>query len=253
MSKEDIKEALRGLGLKRGDVVGVHSSLKSFGYVEGGADAVIDALLETVGEEGTVVMPAHSNNLAKVELTPEETAIGVSWLFKILPYNPKETPCRTGVISEAFRKRNGVLRSAHPSNSIAAKGPKAKGIVETRNGTSLDGWQKVLEFDGHVLLMGVGLGVCTAMHLAESRVKFPEHILKKITPPKWFVEKYPDKEWEWDIGPYPNFAKLEEPCIQREIVKIAKAGRATLKLIRLKELVGLYVEYLQRNPDLFYA
>jgi aminoglycoside 3-N-acetyltransferase len=252
VSKEDIRAGLVRLGLKKGDIVGVHSSLSSFGYVEGGADAVIDVLLETVGEEGTLVMPTHSNNLAKVELTPEEVAIGVSWLFKILPYNPKETPCTTGTIPEAFRKCKGVLRSLHPSLSIAAVGPRAKEIVETKSGRSLDGWRKVLEFDGDVLLMGVGLEVCTAMHLAEEQVQFPRHILERITPPKWFIEKYPDGQWEWDVGPYPDFAKLEEPCLKNKIMKTTKVGDATLKLVRLRELINLYVEYLRENPDLFY-
>jgi aminoglycoside N3'-acetyltransferase len=86
VTKEELKRGLRKLGLKEGDTVGVHSSLSSFGYVEGGADAVIDALLEVVGEEGTIVMPTHSSNLEKVELSPEEKAAGISWLFKILPY-----------------------------------------------------------------------------------------------------------------------------------------------------------------------
>lgn len=251
--KEDIKAGLKVLGLRKGDCVGVHSSLSSFGVVEGGADTVIDALLETVGETGTVVMPTHSNNLAKVELTSEEIAIGVSWLFKIMPYDPKETPCTTGVIPETFRKRNGVVRSLHPSLSIAAKGPRAKEIVETQSGRSLDGWKRMLELDGYVLLMGVGLRVCTAMHLAESRVQFPEHILKKITSPKWFFEKYPENEWEWDVGPYPDFAKLEEPCLKYGIMKTAKVGEATLKLVKLRKLVDLYTEYLKINPDPFYA
>ena len=57
------------LGLKKGDIAGVHSSLSSFGYVEGGADAVIDALLKVVGEEGTVVMPTYSDNREEVERT----------------------------------------------------------------------------------------------------------------------------------------------------------------------------------------
>ena len=67
VTKEDIKKGLKRLGLKRGDIVGVHSSLSSFGYVEGGADAVIDALLETVGEEGTIMMPTYSANREDVE------------------------------------------------------------------------------------------------------------------------------------------------------------------------------------------
>jgi aminoglycoside 3-N-acetyltransferase len=251
--KEDIKDALKKLGLKKGDIVGVHSSLSSFGYVEGGADAVIDALLEVVGEEGTIVMPTHSSNLEKVELSPKEKAAGVSWLFKILPYNPKETPCTTGIIPETFRKRCGVIRSKHPSLSIAATGPKAKEITGAGDGRSLDGWKVVYELDGYILLIGVGLKVCTAMHLAESMVQLPKHILEKITPPKWFVEKYPQDEWEWDVGPYPNFAKLEKPCLKHEIMKTVKVGKATLKLVRLKDLINLYVEHLKKNPDIFYT
>ena len=54
---EDIKNALIELGIEGGDTLLVHSSLKSFGRVENGADDVIDALLSTVSEEGTVVMP----------------------------------------------------------------------------------------------------------------------------------------------------------------------------------------------------
>jgi aminoglycoside 3-N-acetyltransferase len=245
VSKEDIKTGLRELGLKRGDIVGVHSSLSSFGHVEGGADTVIDALLETVEVQGNVVMSTHSANLSEDKRTPEMIAMGVSWLFKILPYNPDTAPVRTGTIPETFRKRKGVIRGSDPSNSVAALGPKARKLSE--------GWHKVLELDGYILLLGVGLEVCTAMHLAEKRVQFPKRILEKITPPKWLIEKYPSTEWEWDFGPYPDFAKLEEPCLERGIMKTVKVGEATLKLIRLRELIDLYVKYLKKNPDPFYS
>jgi len=248
VSKEDIEIALRELGLKKGDIVGVHSSLSSFGYVDGGADAVIDALLEIVGREGTIVMPTHSTNLVKVKLAPREVAAGALWLYKILPYDPKETPCSTGVIPETFRKREDVMRSLHPLFSVAAIGPKAKEIVEAGSENVLKAWRKLLELEGYILLVGVDLGVCTAMHLAEELVVLPEHILKKITPPKWFVEKYPEDEWEWDFGPYPEFSKLEEPCQKHKRMKTIKVGEATLKLVRLRELIDLYVEYLRKTP-----
>ena len=192
VNKEEIKAGLRNLGLKKGDSVGVHSSLRSFGRIDGGADAVIDALLETVGEDGNVVMSTHSANLSKDLRTPEEIAMGVSWLCRILPYDPEKTPVRTGIIPETFRKRKGVVRGSDPSNSVAALGPKAKSLSE--------GWHKLLELDGYILLIGVGLDRCTAMHLAEKRVKLPVHILKKISPPKWLVEKYSEGEWEWDFA-----------------------------------------------------
>ena len=245
MREEDIKAGLMRLGLKKGDTVGVHSSLSSFGHVDGGAEAVIVALLETVGEKGNIVMSTHSANLSEDKRTPEMIAMGVSWLSKILPYDPDKTPVRTGIIPETFRKRKGVVRGLHPSNSVAAIGPKAKELSE--------GWHKMLELDGYILLIGVGLDRCTAMHLAEKRARFPDRILKRITPPKWFVEKYSEGEWEWDMGPYPDFAKLTQPCLERGILKTAKVGEAQLKCVKLRELIDLYVEYLEKDPDLFYG
>jgi len=242
--KEDIKNGLTRLGLKKGDSVGVHSSLSRFGHVEGGADAVIDALIETVGEQGNIVMSTHSANLSEDKRTPEEKAMGVSWLCRILPYDANSTPVRTGVIPETFRKRKGVFRGSDPSNSVAAMGPRARKLSE--------GWHRLLELDGYILLIGVGLESCSAMHLAEKRVRFPDRILRMITSPKWFVEKYPGEEWEWDIGPYPDFAKLTQPCLERGIMKTVTMGEATLKLVRLIELIDLYVEYLEKDPDLFY-
>ncbi len=244
VTKKDIKAGLMGLGLKKGDTVGVHSSLSSFGHVEGGAETVIDALLETIGEEGNIVMSTHSANLSEDKRTPEMIALGISWLFKILPYDPDKTPVTTGIIPETFRKRKGVVRGLHPSLSVAASGPEAEVLSE--------GWHRLLELDGYILLIGVGLDRCTAMHLAEKRVQFPDRILKKITPPKWFVEKYPEDEWEWDIGPYPDFARLTQPCFERGIMRTTEVGKASLKLAKLRELIDLYAEYLKRNPDLFY-
>jgi aminoglycoside 3-N-acetyltransferase len=244
VTKEDIKAGLVRLGLKKGYSVGVHSSLSSFGHVEGGADAVIDALLETVGAQGNIVMSTHSANLSDDQRTSELIALGVTWLFKILPYDPDKTPVTTGIIPETFRKRKGVVRGLHPSLSVAAAGPNAKMLSE--------GWHRLLELDGNILLLGVGLDRCTAMHLAEQRVQLPDHILQKITPPTWFVEQYPEKEWEWDIGPYPDFAQLTQPCVERGIVKTTEVGDATLRLAKLRELIDLYVEYLERAPDLFY-
>lgn len=249
VTKEDIKIGLKQLGLRKGNAVGVHSSLSSFGYVEGGADAVIDALLETVGEEGTIVMPTYSSNRKEIERTQREIELGVTWKYEILPYNPQETPCWTGRIPETLRKRKGAIRSLNPTHSLAAIGPKANELVQ--------GWNKLLDADGHILLLGVDLGCCSAMHLAEERVQLPPHILEKITPSPELLEKYgADLGWpKWDIGygPYPHFEKMEKPCKEHGIMKIVKIGEATVKLLKLRELIDLYAEYLRRNPDIFYS
>lgn len=243
--KADIKNGLEQLGLRKGDIVGVHSSLRSFGYVEGGADTVIDALLETVGQEGAIVMPTHSTNLIRYERSPEEVEMGLLWKFRVLPFDPNETPCSTGRVPETFWRRKEAVRSSHPVFSLAAIGKNAEELCK--------GWDMVLEADGYILLFGVDLGSCTAMHLAEERVEFPEHILKKITMPPELVEKYPKPEWETDFGPYPDFPKMEDPCREHGIMEETMIGVAEVKLIRLRELIDLYTEYLRENPDMFYG
>ncbi len=253
MSKDDVKAGLRRLGLKKGDNVGVHSSLSSFGYVEGGVNIVIDALLETVGKEGTVVMPTHSANIQEVERSPEELAAGISWLLKILPYDPVTTPCITGAIPEAFRKRRGVLRSLDPVYSVAATGPLSQETVDAGRRNVLEAWRTLLQHDGYILLIGIDLGHCTSMHLVEERVTLPKHLRDKLTPPKWFKDKYSEDKWEWDVGPYPQFAKMTQPCIQRGIMKTTRVGEATLSLVRLKDLLDLYEKYMEENPDQFYT
>lgn len=244
LTKQDIKKGLRELGLGDGDIVGVHSSLGSFGYVEGGADAVIDALLETVGATGSVVMPTYSTNHEELPKTEEETDLGMTWKYKVLPYHPQNTPCWTGAIPEAFRQRPEAVRGQNPSHSLTAIGPKAGELVE--------GWHRLLEFDGYILLLGVTLGCCSSMHLAERNVKLPEHVLERITPPPQLRERCQRENVEFGYGPYPDFARMEEPCRKHGIVKVTRVGEATLKLLPLRKLIDLYAQHLRTNPDLFY-
>jgi len=244
VTKEDIKNGLRELGLSEGDIVGVHSSLSSFGYVEAGTEAVVDALLETVGEAGSVVMPTYSTNRRKVPKTQEETDLGMTWKYQVLPFDARETPCWTGAIPEAFRKCPQARRGSNPAHSLAAVGPKAPELIQ--------GWHKLLELDGYILLLGVGLGCCSSMHLAERDIQLPRHILKKITPPADLRERCRREKIEFGFGLYPDFSRMEEPCRKHGIMKVAEVGEATLKLLRLRHLIDLYAQYLRTNPDLFY-
>ena len=157
MSSFDILvKDLRDLGLKNGDTVIVHSSLKSMGYVEGGADTVIDALIEVVGADGNVMFPALS-------WTPCTTT---------LKFDAKETPSCIGYISNVFRKREGVLRSLHPTHSVCAFG---KDAVELTKDHKLDDtpvgpnspYRKMMDYNGKILMLGCGTKPNTFMHGVE--------------------------------------------------------------------------------------
>ena len=62
--------------------------------------------------------------------------------------------------------------------------------------------------------------------------------------------KYSEDKWKWDFDPYPDFAKLTQPYLERRIMK-TKVGKATLRLVKTREPVGLYTEHLKKDPDLF--
>lgn len=126
VTKADIVAGLQEIGLKEGDTVIVYTSLSSIGYVCGGAQTVIEALIEVVGEDGTIMMPTQSWK----NLDPEA---GVHWevseqdwdtIRENWPaYDKKITPTNTmGAVAEMFRSWPGASRSDHPARSVAAWG-----------------------------------------------------------------------------------------------------------------------------------
>ena len=127
--KQDVINAIEKVGVTKGDTIMVHCSLSSMGFVCGGPQIIIEALLETVGEEGTIMMPTQSwKNLdptAGVHWEePEEwwQTIRDNWPA----YNKDITPTNTmGAVAEMFRKWPGACRSDHPARSVAAYGKHA--------------------------------------------------------------------------------------------------------------------------------
>lgn len=244
VTKDDIVKGLRELGLGNGSIIGVHSSLSAFGYVVGGADAVVDALIEVVGEDGAVVVPTYSVNRQFVELTPWDRERNVAWKIKFFEFDPASTPCWTGKIPDTLWRRPGAVRNSHISHSIAAIGKNASELSK--------GWNKLYEYDGYILLLGVLFNRCSSMHLAEEYVTLPEDIRERITLTPELLEKYPKPEWEVYRSPYPQFEHIEEPCKKAGILKMTKIGNAEVRLVRLRELIDLYVKELKTNPYVYY-
>ncbi len=162
VTKDKIVNGLRKLGLGSGDLVTLHSSLKSLGHVEGGAQAVIRALLETIGPEGTILMPAFS-----FPLKSEEEPI----------FDVRETPSCVGLITEVFRREYATHRSIHLSHSYSAAGRLAAELTVHPLDITPCGEDspigKFLRRDGKILLLGVGYNACTAFHAVEERLKAP--------------------------------------------------------------------------------
>ena len=172
---------LRALGLSAGDTVLVHSSARSLGFVVGGAQAVVQALLDVLGPDGTLVVPAHTpDNCDPAGWS--NPPVPQAWWPAIREQAPgfdrARTPSRwIGVIAETVRTWPGAVRSDHPQVSFAALGRRA---AEVTDGHQLDDalgerspLGAIYRLDGKVLLLGCDHDSNTSLHLAEWRQQSP--------------------------------------------------------------------------------
>jgi aminoglycoside 3-N-acetyltransferase len=178
---------LAALGVRPGMTLLVHSALSALGWVSGGPQAVVLALEQSLGPEGTLVMPAHSGGLSDPANWHHPPVPAAWWqiIRDTMPaFDPDLTPTRSmGAVVECFRKQAGVRRSYHPQVSFVARGPHADFITRDHalafslgEGSPL---ARVYDLDGWILLLGVGHGNNTSLHLAEYRANFTG---KQVTP-----------------------------------------------------------------------
>ena len=154
---------LRKLGVREGDTILVHSSLRALGPVPGKAETVVLALLETLGPEGTLFFPALSYRTVNAENPC---------------FDQLKSPCCVGGLPEYFRTRPGTMRSIHPTHSVAGIGKKAELILgEQQLDTTSCGehspYRKLREEGDWILFLGCGIAPNTSMHAVEELVNPP--------------------------------------------------------------------------------
>ena len=238
ITQKDIEEGLRELGLRRGDAVEVHSSLSSLGWVEGGATTVIEALMQVVGEEGALVMSAYSVS-PPIPLTEAEKARGITWKIRILDPNSDEKT-GLGAVVDTFRKRPDVV---YGTNFY-------RGCAWGRNAhLHCLNYHHLLEIDGWALLLGVDIGRCSSMHLAED-VPIPEEITRRFDIPDDILRDYPQDQWGIGYGSTPDdpWAKVWDEAQRRGLIRTRTIGQSECKLFKAKTMVSIYEEMRRADP-----
>ncbi|HUS90863.1 MAG TPA: AAC(3) family N-acetyltransferase [Phycisphaerae bacterium] len=250
---DGIKAGLAKLGLKRGDVVLVHSDLRKLdsprelvklpGF---GANLIIDAFLETVGPEGLVVFPTFTKAFEPGQPGPSGEV-----------YDPATTPSRVGSITNFFLKRPGVVRSSQPTHPVAAIGSRAEEFCEAPDGQSTfdrrGPWGRMHDWDGWVCWFGTDNRTNTTVHVVEDWMDLP-----------YMAEAYalvagPDgravrtKVTKSPAGPR-DFYRANSKCAKLleagGILRRERIGKAEVTLMRVRELHRVLRDAILRDPCL---
>jgi aminoglycoside 3-N-acetyltransferase len=244
LTQADLEAGLRRLGLAAGDAVEVHSSLRSLGWVEGGADTLIAALIAVVGPRGAIVMSAYRVSAA-LPLTAEDVARGLAWKVRRYPPGGRE---RTGlgVVADTFSYRPDVVCGTG-LHRVCVWGHDAEALSR--------GYRQLLAVDGRVLLVGVGIDRCSSMHLAEESVPVPEAIRRRLAVPPEVLRHYPADEWSVGVaGPAADpWLKVWEEALCRGIVQQGPVGHTVCSLFSARAMVAIHEECRRRDPYGFYG
>lgn len=248
VTKADIIDGLHRLGVQEGNVILVHSSLKRFGRVKGGVDTVIDALLETVGPNGTVMVPTITGSPDYNRENPPA-------------FDVRNTPCWTGKIPETFRHRPEAIRSLHPTHSVAAIGKQAEYLTRDHHNCATpcgrnSPYIRIGELGGKVVFLGVTLDCCTMLHGVEELAKSPYHLQSEPVQARIIDEKGRKITRELFIHQYGadrQFTVLEPIFLRENIIKIGQIGDAEIRILNVNTAIKRSLELLGNNPDFLTA
>jgi aminoglycoside 3-N-acetyltransferase len=252
-----LSHAFTALGVHNGMTLIVHSSLKSLNrWIVGGTSAVILALEEALGIDGTLVMPSHTGDLSDPALW-QNPPVPKEWWDLIrneMPAFDRDlTPTwAMGALAEAFRKQGGTIRSDHPQVSFAARGSEAERITYDHSLAYSLGENSPLarlyDCQAWVLLLGVNYDNNTSLHLAEYRASFPSKRPAKIGTVGHIHRK---REWityddiVFDTDDFVEIGQAFEEATG--LVRIGKIGDAAVRLMPQRELVDFAVQWMSAN------
>ena len=243
ITRERIARDLGLLGIQPGQTVLVHSSLASLGNVLGGADEVIEGLIEAVGPAGTLVLPTHSWRAME---------------HGCRVFDVRNTPCCVGAIPERFRNRPGVLRSLHPSHSIAALGPRAAELVQGHESCATPcgagtPYEKILETGGSILLLGTDLRSLTVFHTLEALARVP--YLMKLNADHFEIVDHNGASRRLAIHRHEaaiarRFGEQEKFLAQNRVLRHGRVGRARSILVAGDRFLATLSQALAEDPSL---
>ena len=269
VTRKDVFNTLRELGVKDGDILLFHSSLKSFGQVENGADTVIDGALDAVGENGTLVAP---------------TLVQKDFSNAYKTWNKATSPSDVGLITETLRKRANAFRSDQATHSVAAIGKMAELLTSSHSNSKPrmhpygdyafshgSPWQRMYDLNAKVVFMGCGLEANTFHHFIEAL--YAEEILsslpdtEKVNEMKKVLVTFETRDEhtaqlvaENNGGPPHTLIRFQfgkrsgyGAVLAEKLGKVAYCGSSKFIMLNVKEYVDEFYEKVKSEPSTFYS
>jgi aminoglycoside 3-N-acetyltransferase len=256
LTQQGLVQDLVGLGVRSGDTLLVHASMRRLGWVCGGPTTVVQAMLDVVGPTGTLAVPAQTLENRDPSRwshapVPEE------WWPAIREHLPPfdaalSVSTGLGAIAERVRTWPGAARSPHPLTSFAAVGARAGELMAHHPLTSLLGEESPLgslhRADARALLLGVGFDKCTAFHLAEYRL--PRRASRTL---RSVVRTEAGRDWvayeSVELKDH-DFGELGAAFERSGSVSSGMVGAATSRLFPLREAVRFAETWFVRHRSL---
>jgi aminoglycoside 3-N-acetyltransferase len=233
---------LRALGIAPGMVLGVHSSLRRVGWVQGGADTVIAALMDAVGPEGTLIMPHYRVSMA-VPVSAADRAAGVDYIVRRISWTDLRARTGMGRIADAFAQRSDVARGPQRVHTQVAWGPRA--------GRFCQGYEPLLRAGGSVLLLGVQFDRCSVLHAAEPPASLPADLPFVPAPPvpPDVARRFSPEEFIVGMaGVGFSFMAMRRAAEGRGLLRHGRVGAADAILLQAAPVVALFESLMRDDP-----
>ncbi len=245
LTKQDLASEFSRLGLQAGDIVLVHSSYKSLGPVEGGPQTVIDALLEVLTPDGTLIMPTFNFNFNKGE-----------------PWDVMKTPSHMGVLTELVRTNPESRRVFHPFYSFSILGKLKDEMTRIRYKDSYGKdsiFMQLRKRDAKIMIIGLSYThSMTFFHHIEQMEGVDYRFIKEFTGEvtdeagRTYTDTFTMLVRDISKGVLTEVDPMGAVLEKRGVVKMQKIGEADVKLMKANDVYRVTAEEMKKDPTLMY-
>ena len=244
LNEAKIREALESCGAFKADLLLVHSSLSACGSIDGGPATVIRALRSWITDRAALALPTHTWSY------PDASGVAPVYDFK-------STPSVVGTITNHYWRQPGVVRSQHPSHSLAVSGPGADELCrdhelrETPCGPGTP-YLRIAEGNSSVLMFGATMDSYTLYHTAEDAAEapylyMPEQVTLRTLGADNVVREI--EMWRQDMSVPRRFEATADWLVEEGLLVRRKLGLGELLFIpSARALHERVVEEIRRDP-----